>query len=208
MRFVFSPDSSNSFVIPQRSGEICFSTTTTVRVPHPPLLPNLSPPPYTPGLQPPGQALPAPRKHPLCHHGSTVPDYPLADYLRDLRAIRNTGSATSETSFYPPLSNLLNAAGDSLKPKVLFSTQLRDDGAGQPDGGLFPKAEATPAVLPAPSPRSNSPNAEPSRSSPPPPPSTNSPVPPRPAATSSATTLFSSPTTASSACSSWMATHP
>ncbi len=71
-----------------------------------------------------------------------MPAYCLADYLRDLRAIRNTGSATSETSFYPPLSNLLNAAGDSLKPKVLFSTQLRDDGAGQPDGGLFPQSRS------------------------------------------------------------------
>ena len=78
--------------------------------------------------------------------------YTLVDYLRELRAIRNTGSATSETSFYPPLSNLLNAAGDTLKPKVLFSTQLRDDGAGQPDGGLFPQprnqARRAPGTVP------------------------------------------------------------
>jgi hypothetical protein len=36
--------------------------------------------------------------------------YTVAEYLTDLRAIRSTGSATAETSFYPPLDRLLNAA--------------------------------------------------------------------------------------------------
>jgi len=65
--------------------------------------------------------------------------YTVADYITDLRAIRSTGSATAETSYYPPLDRLFNAVGQSLKPAVLFSTQLRNSGAGLPDGGLFPQ---------------------------------------------------------------------
>jgi type ISP restriction-modification system protein/N-6 DNA methylase len=65
--------------------------------------------------------------------------YSISEYLTDLRAIRSTGSATAETSFYPPLGRLLNAAGQKLKPQVLFSTQLRNQGAGMPDGGFFPQ---------------------------------------------------------------------
>jgi hypothetical protein len=68
-----------------------------------------------------------------------VPDYTVEQYVRDLRAIRDTGAATAETSFYPPVDRLFNAAGDTLKPKVLFSTQLRSQGAGMPDGGFFPQ---------------------------------------------------------------------
>ncbi len=60
-------------------------------------------------------------------------------YLADLRAIRNTGSATPETSFYPAVEKLFNAAGQALTPPVLFSTQLRNQGAGMPDGGFFPQ---------------------------------------------------------------------
>jgi Type ISP C-terminal specificity domain/N-6 DNA Methylase len=80
------------------------------------------------------------------------PAYSVAQYLTDLRAIRSTGSATAETSFYPPLDRLLNAAGQKLKPQVLFSTQLRNQGAGMPDGGFFPqphrpRRSAAPQVL-------------------------------------------------------------
>ncbi len=65
--------------------------------------------------------------------------YSVSEYLTDLRAIRSTGSATAETSFYPPLDRLLNAAGQKLKSQILFSTQLRSQGAGMPDGGFFPQ---------------------------------------------------------------------
>ena len=65
--------------------------------------------------------------------------YTVAQYLTDLRAIRSTGSATAETSYYPPIDRLFNAAGQTLHPAVLFSTQLRDSGAGLPDGGFFPQ---------------------------------------------------------------------
>ncbi|MGA3371131.1 MAG: type ISP restriction/modification enzyme [Terracidiphilus sp.] len=67
------------------------------------------------------------------------PAYTVAEYLTDLRAIRSTGSATAETSYYPPLDRLFNSVGQALKPAVLFSTQLRDSGAGIPDGGFFPQ---------------------------------------------------------------------
>ena len=66
-------------------------------------------------------------------------EYTVVQYIADLRAIRSTGSATAETSFYPPLDRLFNAVGQTLKPAVLFSTQLRNSGAGLPDGGFFPQ---------------------------------------------------------------------
>ena len=69
--------------------------------------------------------------------------YSVARYISDLRDIRATGSATAETSFYPPLERLLNAVGRTLLPQVLFSTQLRNQGAGMPDGGLFPQPRTT-----------------------------------------------------------------
>jgi hypothetical protein len=71
--------------------------------------------------------------------GNVPAEYNVVQYIADLRAIRSTGSATAETSFYPPLDRLFNAAGETLKPAVLFSTQLRNSGAGLPDGGFFPQ---------------------------------------------------------------------
>ena len=70
--------------------------------------------------------------------------YTADQYVTDLRAIRATGSATAETSFYPPLDRLFNAVGQTLKPRVLFSTQLRKQGAGMPDGGFFPQPNRSP----------------------------------------------------------------
>jgi hypothetical protein len=60
---------------------------------------------------------------------------PLETYLRELAEIRGPG--VPETSFYPPLRNLLNAIGDTLKPKVRCIINLKNKGAGIPDGGLF-----------------------------------------------------------------------
>lgn len=60
---------------------------------------------------------------------------PLETYLRELAEIRGPG--VPETSFYPPLRTLLNAAGDMLKPKVRCIINLKNKGAGIPDGGLF-----------------------------------------------------------------------
>jgi hypothetical protein len=58
-------------------------------------------------------------------------------YLRELREIRSTGAATEETSYYTPLANLFNAVGNGLRPRVRCVMNLKNQGAGLPDGGLF-----------------------------------------------------------------------
>ena len=59
------------------------------------------------------------------------------DYLTDLRKIRASGGGTGERSYYPPLTNLLNAVGNALKPKVFCISELAQQGAGHPDIGLY-----------------------------------------------------------------------
>ena len=58
-------------------------------------------------------------------------------YLSDLRRVRASGGATGERSYYPPLSNLLNAVGGTLKPRVFCVSELAEQGAGHPDFGLY-----------------------------------------------------------------------
>jgi hypothetical protein len=62
---------------------------------------------------------------------------PLQTYLTSMLAIKATGAHTKETSFYTPLNNLLDATGHTLKPHVRCFMQLKNIGAGMPDGGLF-----------------------------------------------------------------------
>ena len=59
------------------------------------------------------------------------------EYFAGLRRVRASGGATSERSAYGPLANLLNAVGNTLKPKVFCVGELADQGAGHPDFGLF-----------------------------------------------------------------------
>ena len=59
------------------------------------------------------------------------------DYLTALRRIRASGGATGERSSYGPLTALLNAVGNTLKPKVFCVGELADQGAGHPDFGLY-----------------------------------------------------------------------
>ncbi len=59
------------------------------------------------------------------------------DYLGNLRRIRASGGATAEISSYGPLEQLLNSIGDGLRPKVFCVGQLKDQGAGHPDFGLY-----------------------------------------------------------------------
>ncbi|MCE2403545.1 MAG: N-6 DNA methylase [Dehalococcoidia bacterium] len=59
------------------------------------------------------------------------------DYLADLGRIRASGGGTDERSFYPPLTNLLNAVGGSLRPRVFCVSELAQQGAGHPDLGLY-----------------------------------------------------------------------
>jgi len=74
----------------------------------------------------------------------------LEEYLTEIRAISATGAGVPETSYYPALSNLFNAVGKTLKPKVRCVMNLKNLGAGMPDGGLFTadqfqrQADATP----------------------------------------------------------------
>ena len=58
-------------------------------------------------------------------------------YFADLRQIRASGGATAERSYYPPLTNLLDAVGGTLKPKVFCVSELAEQGAGHPDLGLY-----------------------------------------------------------------------
>lgn len=73
---------------------------------------------------------------------------PLETYLTELREIHDSGVATGETSGYPALANLLNAVGHTLKPKVRCIIQLKNSGAGFPDGGLFTPDQASLSVSP------------------------------------------------------------
>ena len=82
---------------------------------------------------------------------------PVEQYLVALRDIRASGAAVDELSFYGPLTDLLNEIGKALKPKVRCIMNLRNRGAGLPDGGLFTAeqfqgksaAEPLPGQLPA-----------------------------------------------------------
>ena len=58
-------------------------------------------------------------------------------YFREVGSIRATGGATPELSYHTPLTNLLNAIGDTLEPKVHCVGELRDAGADRPDMGLY-----------------------------------------------------------------------
>lgn len=62
---------------------------------------------------------------------------PVSAYLATLAEIRSSGHATNETSYYPAIEALLAEIGKSLKPRVKPVLQLKNHGAGQPDGGLF-----------------------------------------------------------------------
>jgi hypothetical protein len=55
-----------------------------------------------------------------------------------MRTARSFGAHTAETTFYAPLSNLLNAVGETLRPRVVFVAHPGNRGGNLPDGGLFP----------------------------------------------------------------------
>jgi len=58
-------------------------------------------------------------------------------YLSQVRDIWSTQANSPETSYYPAVANLFNAVGKTLRPKVLCVMNLKDQGADNPDGGLF-----------------------------------------------------------------------
>jgi hypothetical protein len=63
---------------------------------------------------------------------------PVEAYFTALRDINASGAGVSEVSYYGALEALLNEVGKGLKPKVQAVMQLKNMGAGNPDGGLFP----------------------------------------------------------------------
>ena len=63
------------------------------------------------------------------------------EYFADLRSIRATGGATGERSYYPALTNLLNAVGGALRPQVFCVSELAEQGAGHPDLGLYARKQ-------------------------------------------------------------------
>lgn len=69
---------------------------------------------------------------------------PVETYLSELKEIRSYGVAVEETSFYGMLESLLNEIGKTLKPKVKCIINLRNAGAGIPDGGLFTPDQKNP----------------------------------------------------------------
>ena len=79
--------------------------------------------------------------HPRALHRTYVMStnhiHAVEDYLSEIGKIRATHAGTGETSYYPPLSGLLNAIGETLSPKVRCVIQLQNRGAGMPDGGMF-----------------------------------------------------------------------
>ncbi|QQV79493.1 N-6 DNA methylase (plasmid) [Sphingomonas aliaeris] len=62
-------------------------------------------------------------------------------YLDRMREIRATGGATNETSYYGALETLLNGVGRQLKPRVIANGQIRNQGAGHPDFGLYGQSQ-------------------------------------------------------------------
>lgn len=62
-------------------------------------------------------------------------------YLLRMAEIRATGAATNETSYYSALESLLNGVGQQLRPRVIANGQIRNQGAGHPDFGLYGQAQ-------------------------------------------------------------------
>jgi hypothetical protein len=61
----------------------------------------------------------------------------LALFLQAVHGIHASGAGTKETSYYTALNNLLDGVGAALSPTVRAVMQLKNIGAGNPDGGLF-----------------------------------------------------------------------
>ena len=77
----------------------------------------------------------------------------IAAYIDDLRRIRASGGATGERSYYPAVTNLLNAVGSALRPQVFCVGELAEQGAGHPDFGLYTRRQVqrgTPPPRPGP----------------------------------------------------------
>jgi hypothetical protein len=72
-----------------------------------------------------------------------TPEQIITRYLGRLAEIRSTGGATNETSYYAALEHLLNDIGAGLRPQVICNGQLRNQGAGHPDFGLYSRQQTS-----------------------------------------------------------------
>lgn len=75
-----------------------------------------------------------------------MPAHPLEVYLAEMARLRATQGTKPELSYYPPLANLLNAVGSlpEIKPRrVSFVSAIKDEGADDPDGGLYSEDQLT-----------------------------------------------------------------
>jgi len=63
--------------------------------------------------------------------------HPIETYLEEVAAIHSSNAAVGELPYYGALSRLLSEVGAKLDPHVRCLMNLRDLGAGFPDGGLF-----------------------------------------------------------------------
>ena len=106
-------------IIPRRSGPgIDLQSVRAGLLTHPPIAQNRFMPPATTKL-------------------TTA----VEEYFSDLRRVRASGGATGEKSYYPVLTNLLNAIGGALRPQVYSVSELAEQGAGYPDLGLYAKKQ-------------------------------------------------------------------
>ncbi|OHD69481.1 MAG: hypothetical protein A2177_11465 [Spirochaetes bacterium RBG_13_68_11] len=62
-------------------------------------------------------------------------------FISELHAIHISGAGVAETSYYPALAGLLDEIGGALKPKVKCIINLRNKGAGLPDGGFYTREQ-------------------------------------------------------------------
>lgn len=72
---------------------------------------------------------------------------PLSDYLRKVYTIQAVQS-TGELSFYDALADLLDDVGSQQDPTVRCVMNLKDMGAGLPDGGLFTEDQIPESTAP------------------------------------------------------------
>jgi hypothetical protein len=70
-------------------------------------------------------------------------EIPVQRFFQRMAEIRGTGGATSETSYYSAMENLLNDLGTLLDPEVICNGQLKSTGAGHPDFGLYSKKQCS-----------------------------------------------------------------
>lgn len=67
--------------------------------------------------------------------------HPIARYLHRLHQIHASGQGTAETSSYSALEELMETIGKGLKPVVVPMAQMKNQGAGMPDFGLYTKEQ-------------------------------------------------------------------